>query len=24
VELAQSMELEGIGRSRKQDLIFAI
>jgi transcription termination factor Rho len=24
VELAQSMEIEGIGRSRKQDLIFAI
>jgi transcription termination factor Rho len=24
VELAQSMELEGVGRSRKQDLIFAI
>ena len=24
VELAQSMEIEGVGRSRKQDLIFAI
>src|SRR6056297_537431 len=24
VDLAQSMELEGVGRSRKQDLIFAI